>query len=91
MCLTDKEKRMITSPLSLSARQKRNTKYRIKKKIHKLLHDMQFVLENHKTLSEEFRIDVLHNDDLNCFSTFTNDVDSKGTSDSKDSTDPDLL
>ena len=62
MCLTEKDKRVIITPISLSAQQKKDAKYRVKIKIQKILQDIQFIKENHDVIYQEFGIDVLQND-----------------------------
>ena len=59
MSLTEKEKRVITSPQSLSSKQRKTTKHRTKIKIQEILCDMQFLIDNHNTVKEEFGIDML--------------------------------
>lgn len=99
MYLTLHEKRMISSPSSLSVRQRRNAKYKTGKKIQQILSDVYFILENHSTISKEFSIDVLN--DVKILKYFTS-PDVKDTSGGKDisedksvkhdtSNDPDLL
>jgi|APSaa5957512535_1039671.scaffolds.fasta_scaffold03954_11 hypothetical protein len=56
--LTDKEKRMITSPLSFSSKQRKNTKFRTRKKIQNILQDLKFIVENNDKICSELGIDV---------------------------------
>ncbi len=62
MPLTDKEKRIITSPLSFSSKQRKNTKFRTRKKIQAILCDMNFLIQNNSNISEMFGIDILGDD-----------------------------
>ena len=65
MCLTEKEKRAILTPLSLPASQRKHIRYRTKIKIQKLLQDIKFIQDNHNTIFKEFGIDtVLYNDSV---------------------------
>ena len=79
MCLTDKEKRTITSPQSFSSsKQRKTTKFRTKKKIQEILQDMEFLIENNSKISEIFDIDVMSIISCNNNSN-TSDVTSKNT------------
>lgn len=59
--LTDKEKRVIISPLSFSVPQRKATKYRCKIKIQEVIQDMQFLIKHHDLVKKEFGIDVIGN------------------------------
>lgn len=56
MPLTEKEKRVITSPLSFSVKQRKTTKFRTKIKIQEIMDDMQFLMENYSKVYDEFGI-----------------------------------
>ena len=88
MPLTDKEKRIITSPQSFLSKQKKTTKFRTRKKIQEILCDMQFLIGNHSKISDMFGIDVLEDDislELSAQKT------EKQPSHKDESSDPDLL
>ena len=89
MCLTEKDKRVIITPISLSAQQKKDAKYRVKTKIQKILQDMQFIKENHDVIYQEFGIDVLQNDIA--VSEITESKDMSQKIKENKSPDPDLL
>lgn len=89
MSLTDKEKRIILSPLSFSSKQRKNTKFRTRKKIQEILSDMNFLIENHSKIFETFEIDVLGTGNN---TTYISESKIKNTSNTDtDSSDPDLL
>ena len=90
MPLTEKEKRIIASPLSFSSNKRKTTKFRARKKIQEILCDMQFLIENNSKIFEEFGIDVLSNISKHISTSET--VNSKtDTPEDKPSKDPDLL
>ena len=64
MPLTEKEMRVITSPLSFSSKQRKTTKFRTKVKIQEILRDARFLMENHSKVQKEFGIDVLENNPI---------------------------
>ncbi len=92
MPLTEKEKRVIVSPLSFSSKQRKTTKHRTKIKIQDILHDMQFLIKNHRIVHDEFGIDVLENAAMpeHFSESYTKENDGD-TSHDKPSNDPDLL
>jgi len=89
MPLTDKEKRIITSPQSFLSRQRKTTKFRTRKKIQEVLCDMQFLIENHSKISDIFGIDVLV-DDISSEKLPLQKTE-KQSSHEAESSDPDLL
>ena len=64
MPLTEKEMRVITSPLSFSSKQRKTTKFRTKVKIQEILSDVQFLMENYSKVQKEFGIDMLENNPI---------------------------
>jgi len=95
MPLTEKEKRIITSPLSFSSKKRKTTKFRTRKKIQEILCDVRFLIENHFKVYDGFGIDVLENVVISeHFSeSKENDKDTihDKPSNDKPSNDPDLL
>lgn len=92
MPLTEKEKRIITSPLSFSAKQRKTTKHRTRKKIQEILHDMQFLIENNSKVYDIFGIDVLYKGTLSENLSIPEDVNNEIQSpENRLSEDPDLL
>ncbi len=80
MCLTEKEKRAILTPLSLPASQRKHIRYRTKIKIQKLLQDIKFIQDNHNTIFKEFGIDtVLYNDSVELRETKLGETELKET------------
>jgi len=93
MPLTEKEKRVITSPLSFSSKQRKTTKFRTRKKIQEILCDMQFLIENNSKVYERLGIDVLskynileHLSESENVNSKTDQIEDKPSED-----DPDLL
>jgi len=89
MPLTEKEKRIITSPQSFLSRQRKTTKFRTRKKIQEVLCDMQFLIENYSKISDMFGIDVLV-DDISSKKLPLQKTE-KQASHKDESSDPDLL
>ena len=59
MPLTNKEKRVVVTPLSFSSKQRKNAKFRTRKKIFDVIEDMRFLVEHRDEISVMFGIDVL--------------------------------
>ena len=91
MPLTEKEKRIITSPLSFSSKQRKTTKHRTRKKIQEVLDDMQFLIENNSKVYDIFGIDVLENAAAMPEHFSESKENDKDTSYNKPSNDSDLL
>jgi hypothetical protein len=51
MALTDKDKRLITSPSSLPTEQRKTVKFRLAKKIKTILSDSEFLMQNKSNLT----------------------------------------
>ena len=66
--LTDRERRMISSPASLSPKQRRNARYRMRRKIRGIMHDALFILENRGAVTREFGDDIISMADLRSMS-----------------------
>ncbi len=58
MCLTEKDKRVIQTPLSFSVLQRKDARYRARIKIQRLLQDVEFVMMHQKAICDEFGINV---------------------------------
>lgn len=58
MYLTDREKRTIATPNSMSGQQLWNAKFHARSKILQILQDMQFITEHKDMILQEFGIDV---------------------------------
>lgn len=85
MPLTEKERRVITSPLSFLSKQRKTTKHRTRIKIQEILQDVLFLMENHSKVYEEFGIDVLKN------TAISEHFSESNTKESEPSNDSDLL
>ena len=75
MYLTDREKRTIVTPNSMSGQQLWNAKFHARSKILQILQDMQFITKHKDMILQEFGIDVNEMLGLDKKITVTNTTD----------------
>jgi len=75
MYLTDREKRTIVTPNSMSGQQLWNAKFHARSKILQILQDMQFITKHKDMILQEFGIDVHEMLGLDKKITVTNTTD----------------